>query len=340
MSAKNAANKNASVMEIPDTATRLNIDFIGKRRIYYTISLTLIVLGFLVTLIFGAKLDIQFKGGAIITYTYTGTIDRDKAESIAKSTLNVDDVIVQLNEDLATHTKRVVFELDRSFSETMQQNLYTKLSAGLSSNNLKKYESNEVSPEMGAQFFQQSILAVLLASAFIILYIWFRFRHIGGLPAGLTAFAALVHDILMVFVAFSIFRIPINDSFVAIVLTILGYSINDTIVVYDRIRENRKLYGSKIHFKEIVNKSINQSFARSINTSLVTFVSIAVVCAFSIVFHIDSIRNFALPMMVGVVTGCYSTICIAGPLWVTWVTHKEKQAEALSKNKKLKPKKA
>lgn len=325
----NNNNKNAkpAAAEIKDYSTRLNIDFIGKRKIYYAISITLILLGVLVSVILGPKLDIQFKGGAIIQYTYTGTVDKDKAASIARDTLKAD-VIVQQNEDVASHTKRLVVELDKSITNDDQANLINALKKEYPDSNLTRYTSNDVSPAMGAAFFQQSILAVLLASLLIIIYIWIRFRKIGGLPAGLTAFAALVHDLLMVFAAFSIFRIPINDSFVAVALTILGYSINDTIVIYDRIRENRRLYGNKLHFKEIVNKSINQSFARSINTTLVVFFAIAVICGFSIAFNIESIRNFAIPMMVGVVTGCYSTICIAGPLWVTWESYKEKKAEA------------
>ncbi|HEX3026669.1 MAG TPA: protein translocase subunit SecF [Clostridia bacterium] len=326
---------------INDNSTRLNIDFISKRKVYYTISICLILAGILVSVIFGVKLDIQFKGGIIIKYSYTGTIDKAKAQEIGKGVLK-SDVSVQLNKDVVSNTQRLVLESDTtSISEATQQKLYEAYNTAFSGNHIQKYESNDVSPEMGAQFFRQSILAVLLASTLIIIYIWIRFRHIGGLPAGITAFIALVHDVVMAFVAFSVFRIPLNDNFIAIALTILGYSINDTIVVYDRIRENRKLYGSKVHFKDIVNRSINQSFARSINTTLVTFFAIATICVFSVIFNIESIRNFALPMMVGVVTGCYSTICIAGPLWVTWVSYKEKKEENSSKgNKKLKPKNA
>lgn len=306
----------------------MHIDFIGKRRVFYTISIVLIVVGILVSAIFGVKLDIQFKGGAIIQYSYTGKMDTAAVQALANKTISDGDFTVQTDKVPSSHTQILVFQTTKALTETQQASLFNTVSKQYPSNSLAKYQSNDVSPQMGQQFFLQSIGAVLLAAALIVLYIWVRFRRIGGLPAGLTALVALLHDVVIAFVAFSIFRIPINDNFVAVALTILGYSINDTIVVYDRIRENRNLFGRSMHFKEIVNRSINQSFTRSINTTLVTFVAIATVCVFSVIFHLDSIRSFALPMMVGVVTGCYSTICIAGPLWVSWVEHKEKKDPA------------
>lgn len=306
----------------------LNIDFIGKRKIYYTISIALITIGILVSAIFGVKLNIQFVGGAIIKYSYSGTVDRQKAEDVAKSTLKNVDLSAKLDESPVTHKKTIVYEISKTLDNDTQQKLYNAVSSAFKGNNIQKGESNTVSASMGAEFIRKSVLAVVIASLLIIIYIWIRFRKIGGLPAGITAFIALLHDVVMGFCAFSIMRIPLNDNFIAVTLTILGYSINDTIVVYDRIRENRRLYGTKIPFKDTVNKSINQSFARSINTTLVTFVAISVLGIFSLVYHLDSVTSFALPMMVGVATGCYSTICIAGPLWVTWETHKEKKAQA------------
>lgn len=305
----------------------LHIDFIGKRRVFYTLSIVLIVIGVLVSAIFGVKLDIQFKGGAIIQYSYTGALSLPAAQALANKTIAGGDFTAQVDKVPANHTQLLVLQTTKALTNTQQASLYDTLNKQFAGNSLKKYASNDVSPETGRQFFLQSIGAVLLASLLIVLYVWIRFRHIGGLPAGLTALVALLHDVVIAFVAFSIFRIPINDNFVAVALTILGYSINDTIVVYDRIRENRSLFGRSMQFKDIVNRSINQSFTRSVNTTLVTFLAIATVCAFSLVFHLDSIRGFALPMMVGVVTGCYSTICIAGPLWVSWVEQQEKRKQ-------------
>ena len=127
---------------------------------------------------------------------------------------------------------------------------------------------------------------------------------------------------LIVFFTFVIFKMPINDSFIAVTLTIIGYSINDTIVVYDRIREN-KPYFQKKTFEELVDTSINQSLTRSINTSVTTAISILIVYILAFVYNIDSIKTFAIPMLIGILSGCYSTICIAGPMLVMW--HNKKQ---------------
>lgn len=310
----------------------LNIDFIGKRKIFYTISICLIVIGVLFTIIFGGvDLSIEFKGGAIIQYAYSGTIDKDAAASVAQKVLPQDNINTRFDVVQSTtkkNLKYLVYEVNTSLTSDQQAALYNAVKAKFPDSGIVKGTSQDVSASMGGEFLQKSILAVILASLLIILYIWIRFRKIGGLPAGLTAFIALLHDVIMGYVAFAILRIPLDANFIAVTLTILGYSINDTIVVYDRVRENRRLYGSKLPFKDIVNKSINQSFSRSINTTAVTFAAIAVLGIFAVIFNITSLVSFALPMMVGVATGCYSTICIAGPLWVTWETYKEKKATA------------
>lgn len=309
-----------------DKSTRLHINFIGHRRIYYIFSICLILTGILYAVFSGGvKMSIDFKGGTIIKYSYSGSVSESAIRDIAKDVVKAD-VTVSLDKVAASDTQLIVIEFDkRSISSTTQSDLFTKVSEKYSDNAITKYENNDVDPSMGADFFRKSIFEVLLASFLIVIYIWFRFRKIGGLPAGITAFVALMHDAAMIFVAFALFQIPLDENFIAVTLTVLGYSINDTIVVFDRIRENRVIYGNKVPFEDLVNKSINQSFVRSVNTTLATFVAITVVFIFATVFHIDSIRSFALPMMVGVVTGCYSTICIAGPLWVDWVHHKEKR---------------
>jgi len=137
---------------------------------------------------------------------------------------------------------------------------------------------------------------------------------------------AMLHDVLVVFFTFIIFKMPINDSFIAVTLTIIGYSINDTIVIYDRIRENQPYYAKK-SFEELVDSSINQTLSRSINTSLSTGISILIVCILAYMYNIDSIKTFAVPMLIGIISGCYSTVCLAGPMLVMW--HNKKQASAL-----------
>jgi preprotein translocase SecF subunit len=141
---------------------------------------------------------------------------------------------------------------------------------------------------------------------------------------------ALFHDVLVAFFTFTIFQIPIGDTFVAVALAILGYSINDTIVIYDRIRENSR-GAKKMSIEDIVDKSISQSFTRSLNTNFAVFISLAILYVFAALNGLESIVSFALPMAIGSISGCYSTICIVGPLWTSW--QKRKQTRILTAKK-------
>ena len=169
------------------------------------------------------------------------------------------------------------------------------------------------------------MVAVLLAFIVTIVYIAFRFKRISGWSAGVFAIIGLIHDIIMVFGAFVIFGYEINANFMAVVLTILGYSINDTIVVYDRIRENKKTLGRSVPVDELVNISITQSITRTINTSITTITAMLCVSIVATIFGITSILSFSTPLILGMISGCYSTICICCPLWVMW--QKKKKAK-------------
>ena len=138
------------------------------------------------------------------------------------------------------------------------------------------------------------------------------------------AVVALLHDVMVVFGTFVVFKMPLDDSFIAVVLTILGYSINSTIVIYDRIRENKRLYGSTKSLGEVVNISVNQTLARSVNTSVATILSMVVVCIVALIFGVNSILSFAFPIIMGLISGAYSSVCLASELWVTWKEKREK----------------
>lgn len=159
----------------------------------------------------------------------------------------------------------------------------------------------------------------------IVIYVTLRFKIISGFSAALTALLALFHDLLLVFFTFVIFGIPINDGFVAVVLTILGYSVNDTIVIYDKIRYNKRLHAGKMSIEEIADTSINQCLTRTVNTSLMSGLAIALVFIFSLISGLTSVSHFALPLMVGIISGCYSSITLPGTLWVSWQKHLEKK---------------
>ena len=171
---------------------------------------------------------------------------------------------------------------------------------------------------MGTKFLQKSLVAVGFALLMILIYIAFRFKNIGGLTGGLMAILALLCDLMVVFGTFVVLRAALDGNFIAAMLTILGYSVNDTVVVYDRIRENRKLLGKKIPFEELVNLSVNQSARRTILTTVTTVVALGVLCVVSKLYGLDSIFTFVFPLMMGMLSGVYTSLCISTSAWVIW----------------------
>lgn len=295
------------------------IHFYKQRFVFISISIAILLLGIIMYFVNGIVLDIQFKGGSILKYDITGDINTEKADAITTETTGRN-ATCQIVSDMATGNKKLVVNLagDEGFSAQDQEKLDQALKAEFPSFDLKLSESSVVEPFIGHRFFQNGITAIILAFLLIMVYVWIRFRKIGGLSAGVMALVALVHDVIVVLIAFIVFKMPINENFIAAALTIIGFSINDTIVIYDRIRENASLMGSKTSTDVLVDTSISQSMTRSINTSLATFFSILIVYIFAQIYGISSIMSFALPMLFGIISGCYSTICIAGPLWTMW----------------------
>lgn len=301
----------------------IRFDFIKNSKFYFTISLSLIALAFIFTAVFGVKLDIEFKGGTIVKYSYDGEISADEFDANVEKILGQGADITQ-GEDFTSHKKTIQISLvsENGLTADKQFELTKSLKETYSANGLELVSSSDVNPSSGRDFFNKCLVAVAAASLLIILYIAWRFKRISGWSAGVMAVVALLHDILMVYATFVIFRIPINANFMAVVLTILGYSINDTIVIYDRIRENKKIMPKSTSTSELVNISINQSLGRSINTSLCTVTSTIVVSIIALIFGVESILSFSFPMTIGIISGAYSSICIAGPLWVLWKERK------------------
>lgn len=294
-----------------------DFDFIGKRNIFFAISLGIILVCILINVILGVELDISFKGGTLLKYSFEGTLEREKVENfIAEKTGKP--VSVQISENAANAESVLNISLSEAMTLEEQKELGKSLEAEYKDYKIEQLNVNSLSPTMGRLFFLKCLVAIALASVFLVIYVAIRFRKIGGISAGAMALVALLHDILIAYFAFVVFRIPLNDNFVAVVLSILGYSLNDTIVIYDRIRENRRKSDKTKPIGEIVNLSVNQSFTRSFNTSLCTFLAIGTVAVLALAFNLESIVSFAVPMMIGVISGCYSTICICGPLWVMW----------------------
>ena len=299
-----------------------NVDYIGNRKWFFGISIAIMVIGLFINIFLGVKLDISFKGGTLVKYSFEGTLDREDVESFVQENLKKD-VSVQISKSAADVKSILNISLAESINLEEQKSLDQAVLSEYKDNKPKQLDVSSLSPTMGRLFLLKCLVAIALASIFLVIYVALRFKKIGGLSAGAMALVALLHDVLIAYFTFVVFRIPLDDNFVAVVLSILGFSLNDTIVIYDRIRENRKAMGKDASIGEIVNVSINQSFSRSFNTSLCTFLAIGTVAVMAIAFNLDSIVSFAVPMMIGIISGCYSTICICGPLWVIWQNHKE-----------------
>lgn len=305
-----------------------NIRFFENRKIYFGISIVAIAIGLIFNIIFGTQMDIQFTGGAVIKYSYNGSIQQEEVEKIVQdatqkdATIRILENVKSADGSADKNNVSISFAGTDSISLENQQAIVKALSEKYPDAGFEVVESSSINPTMGRTFFLKCMVAVLIAFILLVVYIAFRFRKIGGTSAGVMAIIALLHDVLMVYFTFVIFRIPINDNFIAVVLTILGYSLNDTIIIYDRIRENRRLLGPKTPYSVLVNTSINQTLTRSLYTAGCTFVAITTVFVVGQIYGLTSVTTFALPMMVGVVTGCYSTICIAGPLYVMWQNRK------------------
>ncbi len=279
------------------------------------------ILGIVSLVVKGVTLDIQFSGGTKLSYNYTGDIsltevEKSVSEVLGKTATAQSQTAVSDDASLKT----VVISIGGTSSLTTDQleSISSKLSEKFTDNKIELAESISVDPYIGKRFFKNGLLAMAIAMVLIVVYVTFRFKIISGFSAALTALLALFHDLLLVFFTFVIFGIPINDGFVAVILTILGYSVNDTIVIYDKIRYNKRLYSNKMSIVEIADTSINQCLKRTINTSLMSGCAIALVFIFALINGLTSVANFALPMMVGIISGCYSSITLPGTLWVTW----------------------
>ena len=307
-----------------------SINFIGNRKKFYTFSCALIAIVLVFCGIFGVKMDVEFKGGSMVTLSYEGEADLNALKSTISTELNKSNLTLQTGSDISgSQTLTVTLPGSETLTTEQMNSLLTTLNEQYPANNFVQNEVNNVDATIGKEFLLKSIVALIAACVLILLYVAYRFRKIGGLKAGSTAIVALLHDMFVVFGVFVILRIPLNGNFIAALLTILGYSINDTVVIYDRIRENSALYSKKqMGLAELVNLSINQSFARSLMTSITTCLALGVVCVISVIYRLDSIYSFAFPLLFGMVSGVYSTICIATPLWVDWKNKKKAAKKA------------
>ena len=306
------------------------VRFTKFSKVFFGISLGIILIGIICNFVFGTQLDIQFRGGSYIKYSYVGDVDTDKLKDVIQTNTK-QEVTMSISSDILSNSKkgdaytiRVEFAGTKAISTNEQKNLTQTVQKAFPDNNFKVLEASAIESSMGSKFLLKCLTAVAIASILMVLYVTIRFRKIGGLSAGVMALVALFHDVAMIYFMYVIFQMPIDSNFIAVVLMILGYSLNDTIVIYDRVREERRNFGAKEDIGYVFDYSATKVLRRTIFTSLTTLIAIGTVLVVSMIFYISSVTSFALPMMIGVISGCYSSVCIAGPLWVMWQKHKKK----------------
>ena len=308
------------------------IDLMSLRKRFMTISASLMVCILACAVLLGVRLDTEFTGGAMITLSYEDSFETSAVQQTAAAALGSKDLTLQTGENVATGQQTLKISMPGNETVTTDQveTLLDSLNETYPDNAFAQLSLSNVSAAMGTKFLQKSLVAVVFALLLILLYIGFRFQKIGGLTGGLMAVLALLNDLMVVFGTFVLLRTPLDGNFIAAMLTILGYSINDTVVVYDRIRENRALMGKKTSFEELVNCSVNQSARRTLITTVTTVMALAVMCVVSKLYGLDSIFTFAFPLMMGMISGVYTSLCVSTSAWVLW---SERKAAAPEKKK-------
>lgn len=275
------------------------MNFAGKRKIWFLISLVVIIPGLISLFINGLNFGIDFAGGNLLQVQFEKQASIEDVRGALKE-FKLQDSPIQASEDNVFIIKT---------KGAIEEDQLIKVEQGLEKD-LGKMEilrSEKVGPTVGKELRTAGILSLLIAIVFMIIYITIRFEF----KFAIAAILALVHDVLVVVGIFSLLQIEVNSVFIAAILTIIGYSINDTIVIFDRIRENLRKY-KKEDLNVLVNKSIGQTIARSINTSLTTlFVLVALY-----VLGGDTTRTFALALLIGITSGAYSSIFTASPIWL------------------------
>lgn len=317
------AETGKSTVQTIEVKAKTNMDFVGKRRIFVIISAALIVLTTAFTFILNVNVDIRFKGGTILTYSYEGDVNVDDIKTTVEA-LGTSRAVVTTGTSFTGNLKTisVSFAADEKMDDAMLQSVSEELESAYADNNITNLDATNVSASAGSKFFLSCLIAVVVAFVLLVIYIAFRFKKIGGWSAGIIAIICLLHDVILTYAVYVFTGMSLDSNFMAVILTLLGYSINNTIIIYDRLRENRAKYGSRMSDRELVNLSINQTLARSIITTATTvtaMISIAIVCS---VRGVTSILSFAIPLTIGMLVGFYSSLCLAGPIWIWWQERK------------------
>ena len=298
------------------------INFLGKKNLCFIISCVVIVAGWVTMGVHGAGGDgvlnysMEFKGGTSTNVTFNEDMSLEDISS------KVVPVVIKVTGDAEVQAQKVtgtneVIIKTKTLSVDQRQALNDALVENFGVEE-DKITAESISGAVSNEMKRDAIAAVIIATICMLIYIWFRFKDI---RFATSAVLALLHDVLVVLTFYAAARWSVGSTFIACMLTIVGYSINATIVIFDRVRENLKVKTNKQSLADLVNLSITQTFTRSINTSLTTVVMVIVL----FIMGVSSVREFALPLIVGIVCGTYSSVCITGALWYVMTTHKKEK---------------
>ncbi len=311
--------------------------FLKYRKICFALSLAAIATGFVFMGINKSSTgdilnySMEFKGGTSTNVTFNEEMSQERIESevvpLVEEITGDADVQTQRvsgSNEVIIKTRTLNMEEREAFEKAMEDSFGVEK---------EKITAESISGAVSQEMKQDAFVAVVIATICMLIYIWFRFKNIRFAASSVLA---LIHDVLVVIACYAAFKWPVGSTFIACILTIVGYSINATIVIFDRVRENLKEKRHDQTIEEIVNLSITQTFTRSVNTSLTTFVMVLVLY----IMGVSSIREFALPLMVGIVCGTYSSVCLAGSLWFEMNRRREKALAAAKEEARAREKEA
>lgn len=307
--------------------------FVENRKYAFIFSIALFIFFVVMLVINGVALDISFKGGTRIMIETKGQIDPNRAEDLVERAIGKDvttSVMETFSGSNDENRKVNMLRIDIAGNEPLTAEEEGKVKDVISQNfdvvlNSPNNENVSITPTIGREALKKGVLAVGISVILILLYVTWRFSIIGGFQAAACGILALAHDVGVMFGVYITLKMPLNDIFIATVLTVIGYSINDTVIIYDRIRENSRLM-RKTDLGSIVDVSIHQSLNRSINTMVTTLIAVVILLIFSVNNNISSLINFSFSLLIGVITGAYSSIFLAAPVWVLWKERRQRAA--------------
>lgn len=286
---------------------KFKMDYVKHKNVIFIISLAVVLAGIIYGVVTGYKFDIDFKGGTRIQVDLNEEYSTSDIEKIVSQITNqVPDI------QTTSSGNNSVSITTQAISEEMADTVVTALNDKYT--NMGEATIKNVQASYGKELLNSAIVAVVVSIVLLLVYVGIRFKTL-GYTAALSAVLALIFDVAFLFAIYGVFKFPINSTFVAVILTIIGYSINDTIIVYDRIRENKRLITKSNDTKEVINESINQTMKRTMVTSLTTLVSIGIVLVFALVKDQETLKQFSIPLVIGVAEGTFSSIFIASNLW-------------------------